>query len=239
MPTPATSGTFRTALEEMQIGDYIAFKYTASSGAAGVVSEIGASLATAQAKEIPVGGSATPNGYAYALKVAPGLAIADRVVQHSISWDVLNNAKMIQGKLQTFGTINALVRSLTGGVAYMGADGLPELTDQGLGAWPPVNEWDTYIVNSNLKWKITAGDDNVWHLNGWCWVKNTPANGVSNLAKTVTANSSYRTLRGYSGDGIGPKRFDTITSNFANAKGGFRPAFEFMRPNCKASNLYY
>ena len=48
MTTPATSGTFRTKLEDMQIGDYIAFKYTATSGVAGVVSEIGAPLATAQ-----------------------------------------------------------------------------------------------------------------------------------------------------------------------------------------------
>lgn len=99
MPVPATTGSFKTNILDMSIGDYIAFKYAATSGTNGTFSDIGAELATAQANEIPVAGSATPNGYAYAVKVASGLLVSDRIVQHSIAWSALNAAKLIQGKV--------------------------------------------------------------------------------------------------------------------------------------------
>lgn len=92
---------------DMNIGDYIAFKVTGSSGVTPTISDIGVSLATAQANEIPVTGVVAPNGYAYGLKVDKGLIIADRVVQHSISWDVLNSAKLIQGFILNVGNSHA------------------------------------------------------------------------------------------------------------------------------------
>lgn len=61
MPAPATSGQLRTSLYDMEIGDYIACKYAASSGAAGTFSDLGADAATvASIGEIPVEGTATP-----------------------------------------------------------------------------------------------------------------------------------------------------------------------------------
>lgn len=93
MPVPATTGQLRTKIEDMQIGDYIVCNYTASSGAVGTFSNFGGTAGT----EIPVNGSATPNGTFYFVKVAKGLLVADRVVQYSISWDKLNVAKYIQG----------------------------------------------------------------------------------------------------------------------------------------------
>lgn len=372
MPVPATTGSFKTNILDMAIGDYIAFKYTASSEAAGTFSDFGAALAAAQANEIPATGAAAPNGYAYALKVAPGLLICDRVLQHSISHDVLNTAKLIQGKdlsevqlvpIMTsdtspsgvvsassvydarfrayvavdgnestefctannsgnswwmyefsqdkvvnffkYTTINSLysipnhikitgitaagvettlyenlatgspqrfscyfqngisykkyrinfyeatnyvqcnillgfqvnVRSLTGGVAFMGADGLPKLTDAGLGAWPPVNEWDKYIVGSNLGGKITAGDDNVWHWSGRLSItQETPINGM--ICAAGSGSNVYRIDRSYS------TSFDLKTPYFnpssaAYPAHGFRPVFEFLETGAKASNLWY
>jgi len=93
MPVPATKGQLRTRIEDMQIGDYIVCNYQASSGAAGKFSNLGGTAGT----EIPVEGSATPNGTFYFVKVDRGLLVADRVVQHSISWNTLNAGKLIQG----------------------------------------------------------------------------------------------------------------------------------------------
>lgn len=383
MPVPATSGQLRTDLNSMEIGDYISCKYTAGSGAAGVFSDLGADAATvAAAGEIAVGGDSSPHQFFYLIKTDKGMLISDRVVQHSISWDVLNTAKMIQGmpflldivpqmtanitdkgeaicsnyfssgpvyppykafdkdissmsvwatsdttgylgfsfpnpikaKCYSFicnnsGTgfpknwtfegwdganwivldtktnvsvslgiwytfsiqnntayskyrmnitanngkvwlgINELqigeneinIRSLTGGVAYMGADNLPKLTDQGLGAWPSINEWDTYIVNSNLNGKIIAGDDNVWHWNHGVLTicKETPiirmmaATGAATAATAASRiNRSYTTT------------FDLKTPYHNASSGawgsvGFRPVFEYIEPNSKATNLWY
>ena len=364
MPVPATTGSFKTNLLDMAIGDYIAFKYAASSGAAGTFPEFGVPLATAQANEIPVAGAAAPNGYSYALKVAPGFLISDRVLQHSISHDALNAAKLIQGfapfsildyqagtftpstpytktfstplttreigfrvpiaggdqtltevkiydetntniasqatvtkigsplltgagltglvdgdigtytwdnsadldgALFSFGSLKkiskveiyghasyltkqiylvntpVLVRSLTGGIAYLGADGLPKTANADLGCWPPVNEWDKYIVNSNLGGKITAGDDNVWHWNGLAsWCQDTPKIGCVRPDNSSVSDATYRTLRAYQqGIGFDKDGFWFAPSSTANASIGFRPVFEFLETGAKASNLWY
>lgn len=76
------------------IGDKILCKYTATtSGQVGYFSELGNTVATL----IPVTSSATPDGsfyWAYVGKDYLGRKkfIADRNIQHSISWDALNNA---------------------------------------------------------------------------------------------------------------------------------------------------
>ncbi|OME55362.1 hypothetical protein BSK59_12850, partial [Paenibacillus odorifer] len=94
MGFPATTGSLKTKVSDMKLGDYIICKYFAvSSGAVGVFNELGTSIAT----EIPVSGSATPNGSFYLVKVDKGLLAADRVIQHLISWDALNAGKLIQG----------------------------------------------------------------------------------------------------------------------------------------------
>lgn len=387
MPVPNTNGQLRTDINSMDIGDYISCRYTAGSGVAGVFSDLGADAATvASVGEIPVEGAPTPHQFFYLLKVRKGLLLADRIVQHSISWDALHAAKMIQGiavfknnicsgllpsnvtansvysadygyhvidgngaatiwqsnnvsnspkcvtidmnteqnigevsfypfdisgntfsvkdyniyvsndnsawekvasgtapntfswtivKINTdktyrylqfeitsayfSGTTYAglselkiyekqknqtLVRSLTGGVAFLGTDGLPKLTDQGLGAWPPVNEWDKYIVKSNLDEKIIAGDDAVWHINNGLkgtLCQDTPINGFSYSLEGVggpwtTTSSTAKIMRG--GNNIDTKKTGWCLSDNTQYC-GFRPAFEFLEPNSKASNLYY
>ena len=102
MAVPSTTGSLRTTLASMNIGDYIAFNYdTTATGVAGVVSNIG----TATGIEIPTSGIAIPNvtngNLAYFLKVREGMCISDRVVQNSISYNTLNSAKYIEGKIQS------------------------------------------------------------------------------------------------------------------------------------------
>lgn len=100
MPVPATLGQLKTDLQSMEIGDYIACKYTASSGAAGVFSDLGATAETvAAAGEIGINGDSAPHQFFYFIKAKENLLIADRVVQNMIQWGTLNAAGYIQGKV--------------------------------------------------------------------------------------------------------------------------------------------
>lgn len=375
MPIPATTGQLRTKLEDMEIGDYIVCRYTAAtSGQAGTFSELGTCTAT----EIPVTGSTTPDGLFYFIKADQGLCIADRVVQHSISWDTLNAANYIEGRIIVFDItlqcqiidgghienrnlafdntiggyattaweapsptrngwvgqdfqvpkcikvyslaatsdyplcaprdftfegsddmntweiinthtnlsftaaerklffintvkayryyrinvtqigINAnsdylsiaeiemgehygFIRSLSGGCAYLGNDENSSLTDCGLGAWPSVNEWDKYIVKSDLKGKITPGDDNVWHhKNIMSWCQDTPINAVfkDKSGTTFSSTSAIRMLRGYENRAIyGNISFTGSNGSYTHV--GFRPILEYLEPNSRATTLWY
>src|SRR5665648_239735 len=130
MANPATSGSLVSSLIGMQVGDFIPCRYTATSGVAGSFSELGTSVAG----EIPVTGTATPDGLFYFVKADKGTLIADRIVQHSISWDVLNTAKFVEGKTGTISSVpTARIRSLTGGNSYIDANGNSSITDASLG----------------------------------------------------------------------------------------------------------
>ena len=88
----------KTKISDMQIGDAIACRYTASLGRVGFFSELGECVAT----EIPVGGAASPDGLFYFIHVGYDhkgrkKLVADRNIQHSISWDTLNNSGIISG----------------------------------------------------------------------------------------------------------------------------------------------
>jgi hypothetical protein len=85
--------TVKSLLENMDIGDCIPCRYTATSGAAGTFSELGTCVAT----EIPISGTVTPDGLFYFIKIDKGILVADRVIQTNISWNVLNAAKYIEG----------------------------------------------------------------------------------------------------------------------------------------------
>lgn len=362
----------------MAEGDCIPCRYTATtSGQAGYFSELGICIAD----EIPVTGTATPDGLFYFVKTAKGTLVADRVIQTGISWDVLNSAKFIEGtifisnivpvmtssistvcsisqssqyniyggwkafdginkpldiwdcgegiysgwlridfiestiinsyylycqnyssyqnrapKNWTFeasndgdnwvildtqtnqtnwilgvakqyifknntpynkyrinitsdnganrlsigefgmGNIYYLIRSLSGGCAYADANGNKSTTDCSKGAWPN-NEWDKYIVNSDLGGTIIPGDDNIWHWStGWTWVKDTILTGINTTG--VTSSNTSRTQRGNNVTN-NPNRMTYNTSTVATATGGFRPVLEFIEQDSKQTNLWY
>jgi hypothetical protein len=84
----------RSTVESMTIGDIIPCRYTAATAnTAGYFSDLGTCVAT----EIPISGTATPDGLFYFIKSDKGLLIADRVVQTGISWDALNANCFIEG----------------------------------------------------------------------------------------------------------------------------------------------
>lgn len=226
---PNTLGVLRTSLDEMEIGDYIPCKYTTtSSGLVGTFSELGSS----SANEIPINGTSTPNGTFYFIKVDKGILIADRVIQHSIYWTRINEAMYADGAVTILNNQACLIRLLTGGIGYLNAEGKLSLTDVGLGIFPTYNEWDKYIIKSNLNGKVIPGDDNVWHINAISsFCKETPANGVE--FGSVTATQSYRVTRG------GSSSFGISSTSSYDV--GFRPALEYIEPDgsSKQTTLWY
>ncbi|BCZ46922.1 hypothetical protein psyc5s11_29890 [Clostridium gelidum] len=379
--------TIKTNLESMGVGDCIPCRYTAlTSGAAGYFSELG----TCVANEIPVTGTATPDGLFYLIKTAKGTLIADRVIQTSISWSILNTAKYIEGNpmketnalpvmtsntnpigkvtassiyssdydsylafngsIDEYGWISKAAatisskqwlqyefsmpisiysyemvarknndapkdwtfegsndgtnwvildtqtnqinwsttiyekrsykftniqdykiykinissqngyagyvgidelymykkdtqykkfRSLSSGCAYLDVSGNSSLTNKSLGAWPPTNEWDKYIINSDLKGKVTKGDDNIWHYkinNSWC--KDTPLNGGWNSGlQTATAANSTRINRGNAFSSTWPD-LNLSTSTVIGSTLGFRPVLNYVESDIASEVIY-
>jgi hypothetical protein len=114
------------------------------------------------------------------------------------------------------------------------------LTDKGLGAYPDLNEWDKYVVSSNLENKIIAGDDNVWNWsNKQSWTKDIPNNGCKDAGGTVTAGATHRVTRGISDAYGGLKRFNIGVSTLVDASIGFRPVLEYIDPlNTKSKDIF-
>lgn len=108
----------KTDIREMTVGDAIPCRYTAVNGSVGVFSELG----TCKEIPIPPDGGAYPDGKFYFIHTGYDhlgrmKLVADRNIQHSISWDTLNNAGYIfGGKLQTK-SFSKLVTGTSGGVA--------------------------------------------------------------------------------------------------------------------------
>jgi|GEM_PF-2026225 len=124
-----------------------------------------------------------------------------------------------------------LIRSMSGGCAYVDASGNSSLTDKSLGAWPTNNEWDKYIVNSDLKGKIAKGDDNIWHWGGTIssWAKETAINGLYSLgSSTGDGTNTSRVVRGKSDAYGGLKRFNIGVSSLVIATAGFRPVLNYV-----------
>lgn len=83
----------KSSISSMQIGDYIVSNYQAASGQVGVFSNLGSSTSDFIFRS----GSATPNGAFYWIYVGNDfngrkIFVADRNIQHSISWDTLNKS---------------------------------------------------------------------------------------------------------------------------------------------------
>ena len=88
----------KTDLRSMRIGDAIPCRYTASSGVVGVFSELG----TCDKELIHPQGELNPDGKFYFIHTGYDhlgrmKLVADRNIQHSISWDTLNSEGIASG----------------------------------------------------------------------------------------------------------------------------------------------
>jgi hypothetical protein len=228
MGVPNTGGSLKTNIADMQIGDYIVcnYDYTGASNVIGSFYDFG--VIGAGNPEIPVTGKdgvSTPYGYFYFIKVDKGLLVSDRVIQHSVSWDTLNNKDVIQGspissnifyagKAPT--VTNGIIRSLGGGNSYASATGTSSFTDSGNGAWPTTNEWDEYIVRKDYG-GAGPGADSIWHWNNiLTWTQET-------ISSIVASNSATRICRGYNSN----KNLGWNSASLVTPSLGFRPCFEY------------
>ncbi|MGG3504996.1 hypothetical protein ABES58_05870 [Paenibacillus lautus] len=243
MTTPATTGQLRTRIQAMQIGDYIKCHYNANNTAKTAAGHFFAFAQDTIATELAIDGASvvTQQGFFYLIKVDVGLLIADRIVRNTITWDVLNSSKYIQGRPQErdgtgydFG-FDCTVRSVTGGVAYADMNGKYSLTDMGLGGWPTNNEWDKYIVSFPAS-KIQTGKvlDDIFHWkNTSSWCQETVVNGLAHHTGAATiGNSSHRIWRSPAIGLTGAFRNEANYGNFsastiATSLIGFRPVFEY------------
>jgi hypothetical protein len=211
MPVPATNGQEKTSISDMQVGDYIPMFYdsTLPVGQRYLIGKNGKS-------EMPVTSHSNPSfGYWYFIKVDKGLLIADRNIQHSVTWDSLHSAKFIQGQPSIIDGKNGIIRSLSGGVAFSDTYGNISGVNYDAGVYPEDNEWDKYIVNKIYGFG-GKGDDNVWHWNGIAsWMKES--------SSTLYKFGYYRVIRGNYLNNF----FDAISSNTTSTTIGFRPVFEY------------
>lgn len=222
MPAPNTGGVLRSRIQDMKVGDYIVWK---SNGTAYIMD---GSIEGYTERPI-TGATDTAMPYAgtywYGIKVDRGLIIADRVIHHTISWNQLNTWELIEGKPMTLlGGFMGIYRSLGGGNAFADASGARTTTNQGAGAWPINNEWDTYIANKD--YGTGSGRDDVWNYWGvTTWCNETPSLGLADAINTS------RVTRGAWKDGTytygNVKTMKLYASNHSSLFVGFRPVFEY------------
>lgn len=160
----------------------------------------------------------TPNGTFYFVCVGyePSGAlkfVADRVIQNSISWEVLNNAGLctFSGRdvSSLTGVDGSTMRLLTSNIVRNDQDRIS-------------SEWDYVIYNDN----IGGTDISSELVNDWnyektkSWMMNTPS-VTDDLGNP--ANMSYRITRGAEDRGYKAVIKRTSDSNFASLAIGFRP----------------
>jgi hypothetical protein len=196
--------TLNNSLSTLQAGQYVWCKYTASNDTVGTFSDI-ATKDDAQASAagiLNINPTNAPDGYFKLICVGEDYLgrkkmVADRVLQHSISWNTLNTggitdtAKLIDLSLGS--AFSASVRLLTGGIVITDKD----------------NEWDKIIAESNLGGNITAGDNSIWNWSpAYTWTSTTTNGTVAN-----------RVIRGKTAAGA----YSNIASSTVNTTTGFRP----------------
>ena len=99
--------TEKTKISEMEIGDRISCEYIATANTLGSFQNLG----KATKPVIPLSSSNAPNGTFYWIMTGYGYLgrkklVADRNIQHSISWDVLNTAGLMSGIKRIFSNGN-------------------------------------------------------------------------------------------------------------------------------------
>jgi hypothetical protein len=132
-----------------------------------------------------------------------------------------------QIRMKKFNDI-CLLRSISGGNAYINPATDISSVDYLLGCFPTTNEWDKYIVNSDLNSKIVKGDNNVWNWSGISTIcRDTPA--------IIIAANNYRTIRGNNT----VLKFTNAVTSLGNTTYGFRPVLQIVDPISKASGIFY
>ncbi|RJG21641.1 hypothetical protein [Paenibacillus thiaminolyticus] len=163
------------SVEQLKIGKKIRCQYKAISNTLGTFSGLGKE--TSDFISPTASSAASPNGDFYFICVDKDhlgrwKLIADRSIQHTISWDTLNSAGVASGSglpIRIDNEIDGTIRLLTGGIDENDTD----------------NEWDKYINNGE--------DYTKWNLaNNFAWTLTTRffATNNSPASRTMRGGSS-------------------------------------------------
>lgn len=222
MGVPQTTGVERKSIREMKKNDYIKVQATALDN--WLVGDAVIAIEELSTNGVAWATSGDPfSKHFYLIKVDKGLLVADRIWQHTVSWNTLNINFLIEGRAVTIDGINGQLRSLTGGVAYADDNGNLTLTQVNEYGYPVDNEYDKYI----------NGKEYFNYKNCYTWCKETPVlgnwvnvgNGVSS-----SSSSSMRIGRGFDNRDIYPYMTRDI-STLSNDYYGYRPVFEYSENN--------
>jgi hypothetical protein len=220
------------SIDELEIGKLIRCHYKASRDTVGEFSGMGEETS----EFIPVESCAEPNGDFYFIMVDQGNGekklIADRNVQNSISWDSLNNGKVIFGSSIKLGGQQGIIRSLTGGSSFIDNNGNQKLTYIEKNSL--YNEWDHYIKRYNSDGKLEVFNEYKWKYSSvysWCQETSLEGTYVSSNGREFNSNFTYRVGRGskkgrnrfLDGWGDFTLRPHYLVSDFI----GFRPVLEY------------
>ncbi|CAH8716406.1 hypothetical protein M5W83_02130 [Paenibacillus thiaminolyticus] len=184
------------SVEQLKIGKKIRCHYRAIANTLGTFSGLGKETSDFIS---PTTSSAAPNGDFYFICVdkdhlSRWKLIADRNIEHSISWDTLNSAGVASGSglpVRIDNEIDGILRLLTGGIDENNKD----------------NEWDKYINNGE-------SDHTKWNLaNNFAWTSTTSFFANNN-------SPAYRTMRGGSSE---PGYLNSYPSDAKTLLCAFRP----------------
>lgn len=228
MGVPATTGNEKQHISEMRKNDYI--KVQATSLDNWLVGDAVTSTTELSTSGVVWATSGIPfQQYFYMIKVDKGLLIADRIWQHTVSWDTLNVNFLIEGRAIIIDDIVGQLRSLTGGIAYADENGNSSSIDLGFGTYPTSNEWDKYIVTNSEKFLFDNNSCNS--------CIETPILNINiNKMSTIKTTNIRRTFRGKLGEATVNYINDVwfTPSEATNATVGklcYRPVFEYNENN--------
>lgn len=168
--------------KDLDTGKCIRCHYTATSNSVGAFSGLGEETSDL----IPPESSATPDGDFFFICVGYDhlgrkKLIADRNIQHSISWDSINSVGAVNGLPLDLIPSNENVafetRLMTGGVSS---------TDK-------ENEWDKIIVEYDLGGLIPPGDNVIWNWRSTASMTSTRVGGNLSVARGYDLVSSWWT----------------------------------------------
>jgi hypothetical protein len=135
--------------------------------------------------------------------------LADRNLQHTISYDALNTAGVASGSgllanhlFVDDSNSNLYLRLPTGGINNADKD----------------NEWDRYVEGSDLEGSIIPGDVYVWNQNNLYSITSTSPTSTDTSTDT-------RVVRGYNNRSDQPSlaKWSSTASSYSGALTGFRP----------------
>ncbi len=216
------------SVDELEIGKKIRCHYRASYNQVGEFSGFGEKTADFISQR----SSDTPDGDFYFIMVGYDeqgnkKLIADRNVQHSISWDMLNNAGVVNGKKLNFDKHKLQISLPDGGNAYADREGKPSFVPTPYGCYPTNNDFDRYIF-ANQDNSLAISKLYNWYTEyAFSLCKNFPLYGEYPRANGKVINidefTNYCVARGMDNyDNVKTFIFPDKNQNFTYV--GFRPA---------------